>query len=260
MLKGKRIVVTGSSSGVGWGIAQAFAKEGCHVMLHGIEEETQVASLKQEIESLSKGKATYLQADLSQSKACRALIQKTIEVFGGVDIVVNNAGIQYTEVVEKFPEDKWNLILNINLSANFHTTQAALPYMYQQKWGRLIHIASAHGHVGSVHKSAYVAAKHGLVGFSKVVALEAAGTGVTSNTICPGWVLTPLVQKQIEAMAQEKNLSIEEAKSALLLEKQPSGEFATPEALGGLAVFLATEHGNQVTGASFLMDGGWTAR
>lgn len=259
MLKGKSVIVTGSTSGIGWGIAQSFAQKGCKVMLHGLEKEEEVTSLKKTIESLSQEAVAYSRADLSQAEACEELIQHTTKILGKVDILVNNAGVQYTAPVQDFPHDKWNFILNLNLSASFYTTRAALPQMYARKWGRLIHIGSAHTLVASTHKAAYVAAKHGLYGFSKVVALEAAGTGVTSNLICPGWVLTPLVEKQIQDMAAEKKISFEEAKKDLLLAKQPSGEFATPEALGGMAVFLSSDDADQVTGAAFVMDGGWTA-
>lgn len=258
MFKGKSVVVTGSTSGIGWGIAEAFAKKGCKVVLHGLEKEEEVATLKKNLEALSQEPVAYSRADLSQASACDNLIQFATKTFGKVDILVNNAGVQFTASVQNFPPEKWDFIINLNLSASFHTTRAALPQMYAHKWGRLIHIGSAHTFVASTHKVAYVAAKHGLYGFSKVVALEAAGTGVTSNLICPGWVLTPLVEKQIQDMAAEKKVSFEEAKKELLMEKQPSGEFVTTQALGEMAVFLASEHADQVTGAAFVMDGGWT--
>lgn len=258
MFKGKSVIVTGSTSGIGWGIAQAFAEKGCKVMLHGLENEENVASLKKTIESLSQESVAYCRADLSQAQACDELIHFTTKTFGKVDIVINNAGVQHTAPTENFPPEKWDFIINLNLAAAFHTSRAALPQMYARKWGRLIHIGSVHSLVASTHKAAYVAAKHGLLGFSKVVALEAAGTGVTSNLICPGWVFTPLVEKQIQDMAAEKKVSFEEAKKELLLEKQPSGEFVTPEALGAMSVFLASEHADQITGAAFVMDGGWT--
>lgn len=258
MFKGKSVVVTGSTSGIGWGIAEAFAKKGCKVVLHGLEKEEEVAALKKNLEALSQEPVAYSRADLSQASACDDLIQFATKTFGKVDILVNNAGVQFTASVQNFPPEKWDFIINLNLSASFHTTRAVLPQMYAHKWGRLIHIGSAHTFVASTHKAAYVAAKHGLYGFSKVVGLEAAGTGVTSNLICPGWVLTPLVEKQIQDMAAEKKVSFEEAKKELLLEKQPSGEFVTTQALGEMAVFLASEHADQVTGAAFVMDGGWT--
>jgi 3-hydroxybutyrate dehydrogenase len=177
-----------------------------------------------------------------------------------VDILVNNAGIQHTAVVEEFPEDRWDAILAINLSSNFHAIKAALPYMKEKNWGRIINIASAHGLVASTTKAAYVAAKHGVVGLTKVVALETARTGVTCNAICPGWVLTPLVQQQIDALAKRDNISVGEAKIQLLSEKQPSGEFATPEQIGGIAVFLCSEAASQVRGSSISVDGAWTAQ
>jgi 3-hydroxybutyrate dehydrogenase len=180
--------------------------------------------------------------------------------FGGVDILVNNAGIQYVANVEDFPVEKWDAILAINLSSAFHTSRLALPYMKQKNWGRIINLASAHGLVGSAQKSAYVAAKHGLVGLTKVTALETAATGITCNAICPGWVLTPLVQKQVDDRAAREGIPAEQAKKALLLEKQPSGEFVTPEELGALAVFFCSPAANQVRGVAWNMDGGWVAQ
>jgi 3-hydroxybutyrate dehydrogenase len=181
-------------------------------------------------------------------------------VLGGADVIVNNAGIQFVSSTQAFPDDKWNLILQINLTAAFHLTRAALPKMLAQRWGRVINIASVHGLVASVNKSAYVASKHGLIGFTKTVALETAGTGVTSNAICPGWVLTPLVQKQVDARAAQLGLSQDDARKSLLSEKQPSNQFVTPEQLGGLAAFLCSDAAAQITGVAIPMDGGWTSQ
>lgn len=259
-LRGKCAVVTGSTSGIGWGIVTQFAKAGCRVMFHGIEKESQVSNLKDELASLSNDKVAYSSADLVDPDQCKNLILDATRHLGKVDILVNNAGVQFTAPVHEFPPDKWNWLIAINLNAPYHLTRTVIPQMYDRKWGRLIHIASAHGKVASMNKSGYCASKHGLLGFSKSVALEAAGTGVTSNCICPGWVLTPLVQKQIEKISQDKRISLDAAKMKLLMEKQPSGEFVKPEDLGEFAVFLSSDSACQITGAALSMDGGWTAR
>lgn len=259
-LHGKCVVVTGSTSGIGWGIVTQFAKAGCRVMFHGLEQESQISNLKEELASFSKDKVAYSSADLVDPGQCKNLIDDATKELGKVDILVNNAGVQFTAPVQDFPAEKWNWIIAINLNAPYHLTRAVIPQMYDRKWGRLIHIASAHGKVASMKKTGYCASKHGVIGFSKSVALEAAGTGVTSNCICPGWVLTPLVKNQIEKIAQDKGISLEEAKMQLLLEKQPSGEFVNPDDLGAFAVFLSTDAASQITGASLSMDGGWTVR
>jgi 3-hydroxybutyrate dehydrogenase len=228
-------------------------------MFHGLEKENEVAKLKAELESLSKGsKVSYSSADLTQESACNDLISKATADLGKVDIVVNNAGIQHTSPTHEFPTDKWNLVMALNVTAPFFISRAVLPQMYERKWGRLIHIGSAHSMVASVNKSAYCAAKHGILGLARVIALESAGTGVTSNTICPGWVLTPLVQKQVERISKEKGISIEEAKRQLVCEKMPSGQFVNPEQLGSLAVYLSTDDAAQCTGGVYSMDGAWT--
>ncbi|CAL8087208.1 unnamed protein product [Orchesella dallaii] len=257
-LKGKCVVVTGSTSGIGLGIATEFAKAGCRIMLHGLEPESQVLSLIQEIASISNDKVAYSGANIGDPEQCKALIDLANKELGKVDILVNNAGVQFTSPVQDFPAEKWRWLLDVNLNAPFYLTQAVIPQMYERKWGRIIHIASTHGKVASKNKSAYCVSKHGLLGFSKVVALEAAGTGVTSNCICPGWVLTPLVQQQVERISEEKGISYEAAKLQLLLEKQPSGEFVKPEDLGAFAVFLGSDAASQITGAALSMDGGWT--
>ncbi len=202
----------------------------------------------------------YHPADLSKPAQAAQLIEDAEGALGRVDILVNNAGVQHVSPIESFPPEKWDLILALNLSSSFHTIRAALPGMRRRGWGRVINIASSHGLVASVDKAAYVAAKHGLIGLTKVVALETARTAITCNAICPGWVLTPLVQAQIDALAAREKLSVEEAKARLLGEKQPSLEFATPEQIGGLALFLCTEAAAQMRGASLSIDGGWTAQ
>lgn len=259
-LRGKCAVVTGSTSGIGWGIATQFAKAGCRVMFHGLEEESQISNLKEELASFSEDKVAYSSADLIDPDQCKNLILDATKKLGKVDILVNNAGVQFTAPVQDFSPEKWNWLIAINLNAPYHLTRNVIQQMYDRKWGRLIHVASAHGKVASMNKSGYCASKHGLLGFSKSVALEAAGTGVTSNCICPGWVLTPLVQKQIEKISQEKWISLDQAKMELLTEKQPSGEFVEPAHLGEFAVFLSTDAASQITGASLSMDGGWTVR
>ena len=256
----RSVIVTGSTSGIGLGVAETFAKAGDQVVLNGIESEDAVRPIVDKLKSLSGKNVVYSGADLSTTEGCHALVQTCLDAFGGVDVVVNNAGIQYKAPVEDFPENMWRKVIHLNLEAAFFISQKALPHMYQKGWGRLIHISSAHGLVASTEKAAYVAAKHGLLGLSKVIALEAAGRGVTSNCICPGWVLTPLVQKQIEGIAEKENCSIEQAKHKLLVEKQPSKEFATPEEIGAATFFLASKEAAQITGTHLSVDGGWTAQ
>jgi 3-hydroxybutyrate dehydrogenase len=260
MLAGKTALVTGSTSGIGLGMARALAAQGANVMLNGFGESAQIEALRQEIEKTYGIQARYHGADMSKPAEIEDLMRSTEKAFGSIDILVNNAGIQHVSLVEDFPVEKWDAVLAINLSSAFHTSRLALPGMKQRNYGRIINIASAHGLVASAQKSAYVAAKHGLVGLTKVVALETAQTGITCNAICPGWVLTPLVQKQVDARAQNEGVSGEEAKKRLLLEKQPSGEFVTPEQLAGLAVFLCSPAADQVRGVAWNMDGGWVAQ
>jgi 3-hydroxybutyrate dehydrogenase len=253
MLTGKRALVTGSTSGIGLGIARARATAGARVMINGFGEAAAIAELKKEF-------AAYSMADMSKPDQVRVMIDDADAKLGGVDILVNNAGIQHTAKIEEFPAERWDAILAINLSSNFHTIAAVLPQMRKRNWGRIINIASSHGLVASVQKSAYVAAKHGVVGLTKVVALETATTGITCNAICPGWVLTPLVQKQVDARAAQMKISQEEAKVALLSEKTPSQQFTTPEQLGALAVFLCSEAADNIRGAALPVDGAWTAQ
>jgi 3-hydroxybutyrate dehydrogenase len=258
-LKGKTALVTGSTSGIGLGIARALARQGAHIILNGFGDAKEIDILKKSVAGEFSVRTAHHNADLSKPAEIEAMMQFADE-FGGVDILVNNAGIQYVASVEDFPTEKWDAVIAVNLTSAFHTTRLALPKMRTKNWGRIINIASAHGVVGSVQKSAYVAAKHGVIGLTKVTALETAKTGVTCNAICPGWVLTPLVQKQVDARAAAGNISNDEAKSDLLLEKQPSGEFVTPDQLGELAVFLCSEAAIQVRGAAWNMDGGWLAQ
>jgi 3-hydroxybutyrate dehydrogenase len=260
MLKGKAAVITGSTSGIGLGIARTLAGAGCNVMLNGFGEPSAIERERDGIAKEFGIRAAFSPADLSRPSEIVQMTEAAIKEFGRLDIVVNNAGIQHTAPVEQFPADRWDAVIAINLSANFHTIRAALPNMRQRNWGRIINIASTHGLVASVEKSAYVAAKHGVVGLTKVVALETATTGITCNAICPGWVLTPLVQKQIDGRASREKIPVEQAKSELLAEKQPSHEFATPEQLGALAVFLCSDAAAQITGAALPVDGGWTAQ
>jgi len=259
-LKGKIALVTGSTSGIGLGIARALAREGADLMLNGFGDAATIEAVKAEISGLSGGRVGYHGADLSKPAEIEALMAETVRALGPADILVNNAGIQHTSTIEAFPTDKWDAIIAINLTAAFHTTRLALPAMRQKNWGRIVNIASAHGLVASVQKSAYVAAKHGIVGLTKVTALETAETGITCNAICPGWVLTPLVQKQIDAAAERDGITKEQASAKLVGEKQPSKTFVTTEQLGGLAVFLCSASAAQIRGAAMTMDGGWTAQ
>ena len=260
MLKGKVAVVTGSTSGIGLGIARALAGAGADIVLNGFGDAAEIERLRASMAADHGVRATFLGSDLSTAEGAADLVRHAEMEFGTVDILVNNAGIQHVAPVGEFPPERWDAIIAINLSAVFHGTRLVLPGMTARGWGRIINIASAHGLVASVHKSAYVAAKHGVVGLTKVVGLEAAGTGVTCNAICPGWVLTPLVQKQIDALAAARNLSPDQARAELLGAKQPSGDFVTPEQLGALAVFLCSDAAAQMTGTALPMDGGWTAQ
>jgi 3-hydroxybutyrate dehydrogenase len=259
LLKGKTALVTGSTSGIGLAIARALARQGASVMLNGFGDADLVARLKKEI-AASGVRVEHHPADMTQPAQIEALVRETAARLGSLDILVNNAGIQHVAPIDQFPAERWDAVIAVNLSSSFHAIKHALPLMKRSGWGRIVNIASAHGLVASAEKVAYVAAKHGLVGLTKVVALETARTRITCNAICPGWVLTPLVQKQIDARAVEKKISQEEAKIALVGEKQPSLEFVTPEQIGELAVFLCSEAAAQIRGASYSIDGGWTAQ
>jgi len=260
MLEAKVALVTGSTSGIGLGIARELAGAGADLVLNGFGDAKQIEALRAAVAKEFRVSVRYDGADLSKPTEVRRMIERATDELGHVDIIVNNAGIQHTAPLEDFPDERWDAVLAINLSSNFHAVKAVLPQMRQRNWGRIINIASAHGLVASSTKAAYVAAKHGVLGLTKVVALETAASGITCNAICPGWVLTPLVQKQIDDIAQRENLSGEEAKRRLLEEKQPSGEFATPEQIGALAVFLCSEAASQIRGAAVPVDGGWTAQ
>jgi len=256
MLKGKTAVVTGSTSGIGLGIAKSLAAQGANIVLNGFGDSE---GPKAEVSALGV-EVAYHGADMSKPAEIEAMIAFAEKTFGSVDILVNNAGIQYVARIENFPVERWDAVIAINLSSAFHATRVALPGMLARNWGRIINVASVHGLVGSAEKSAYVAAKHGIVGLTKVTALENATSGVTCNAICPGWVLTPLVQKQVDAKAQALGISNEEAKKHLLGEKEPSMQFTSPEELGALAVFFCSPAGNNIRGVAWNMDGGWTAQ
>jgi 3-hydroxybutyrate dehydrogenase len=256
MLKGKTALVTGSTSGIGLGIAKALAQQGANIVLNGFGD---VEGAKAEISALDV-QVDYHGADMSKPAQIEDMMKFAGARFGHVEVLVNNAGIQHVSNVEDFPTERWDAVIAINLSSAFHTTRLAIPAMREANWGRIINIASAHGLVASAQKSAYVAAKHGIVGFTKSVALETATTGITSNAICPGWVLTPLVQKQINDRSEREGISLAQAQKDLLGEKQPSLQFTTVEQLGGLAVFLCSPAAEQVRGVAWQMDGGWTAQ
>ena len=260
MLSGKTALVTGSTSGIGLGIARALAGQGANIVFNGFGDAAEIARLQADLAAEFGVQTAYHNADMSKPAEIEAMIAFASEKFGGVDVLVNNAGIQHVANIEDFPIEKWDAIIAINLSSAFHTSRLLLPQMKARNWGRIINLASAHGLVGSAQKSAYVAAKHGLIGLTKVTALETAQTGVTANAICPGFVLTPLVQKQVDARAARDGISNEQAKQALLADKQPSGEFVTPEELGALAVFMCSAAADQVRGVAWNMDGGWVAQ
>jgi 3-hydroxybutyrate dehydrogenase len=259
-VKGRTALVTGSTSGIGLGIARALAARGADIVLNGFGDPADIEALRAGLAAEHGVRVSFEAADLTRANEIDALFARLTQAGIGIDILVNNAGIQHVAPVEHFPVERWDAVIALNLSAAFHTTRCALPGMKARGWGRVINIASAHGLVASVEKSAYVAAKHGIVGLTKVVALETARTGITCNAICPGWVLTPLVQKQIEARARQAGISQDEARLALVSEKQPSGEFVTTEQLGELAVFLCSDAAAQVRGVAWAMDGGWTAQ
>ena len=255
MLKGKRAIVTGSNSGIGLGVAIELAKSGAEVVINSFTDRPEDHDLAARLSAETGASLRYIAADMSKGDDCRALI----EAAGGCDILVNNAGIQHVSPIEDFPIEKWNAILAINLSSAFHTTAAALPGMKAKGWGRIVNIASAHGLTASPYKSAYVAAKHGVVGLTKTVALEVAGQGITCNAICPGYVLTPLVEAQIPDTMKQYNMDRDTVIREVMLLRQPSRQFATVEQMGGTAVFLCSDAAAQITGTTISVDGGWTA-
>jgi len=259
-LKNKTALVTGSTSGIGAGIAKRLASYGANIAFNGLGDTDENKAFAQKISEQYNIKTGFFGGDLTKEETCYDLIDKVNRTLGSVDILINNAGAQYVSPLEEFPNNKWDFLIALNLSAPFHLSKAALPLMRNGSYGRIINIASAHGLVASAGKTAYVASKHGLVGMTKVIALETAKENITANAICPGWVLTPLVQKQIDAIAAKDSISNEEASQKLLGEKQPSLTFATPEQLGGLVGFLCTDDAAQITGTTQSVDGGWTAK
>jgi 3-hydroxybutyrate dehydrogenase len=258
-LAGKSAIVTGSTSGIGLGIAQALAQAGAEIMLNGFGDPLEIEKIRAELAAESKAKIVYDGADMSKPESIAAMCANAAKIFGKIDIVVNNAGIQFVAPIDEFPVARWDAIIAINLSSAFHTTRAVLPGMKQRKWGRIVNIASAHGLVGSPFKSAYVAAKHGMVGFTKVTALEVAELGITCNAICPGYVWTPLVEKQIPEQAKAHNMTNEQVIHDVLLASQPNRKFATVEEMGALAAFLCSDAAASITGTALPVDGGWTA-
>ena len=260
MLKGKTALVTGSTSGIGLATARALAQDGANLMLNGFGDKAAIENERAGIEKEFGIKALYSPADMSKPAEIAEMIATTEKDFGSLDVLVNNAGIQHVANIEDFPIEKWDAVIAINLSAAFHTIRAAMPGMKKRKWGRIINIASAHGLVASGQKAAYVAAKHGIVGLTKVVAIETANNGVTCNAICPGWVLTPLVEQQIVARAKASGQTFDEAKVALVSEKQPMHAYTTPDNIGALAVFLAGDAAATITGSAYSIDGGWVAQ
>lgn len=255
LLRGKTAIITGSNSGIGLGVAEELARAGADVVLNSFTDRPEDHALAEALGARHAVTARYIAADMSKGEDCRALVEQA----GGCDILVNNAGIQFVAPVDEFPADKWNQILAINLSSAFHTTAAALPGMKAKGWGRIVNIASAHGLTASPFKSAYVAAKHGVVGLSKTVALEVAGKGITCNAVCPGYVLTPLVEAQIPDTMKQYNMDRETVIREVMLQRQPSRQFATVEQIGGTVVYLCSPHADQVTGTTISVDGGWTA-
>ncbi len=260
MLNGKSALITGSTSGIGLGIARALAGQGCNIMLNGLGDQLRIENLRSDLEREFGVIVHYHGADMTRPDEIAEMVEVTSVAFGGVDVLINNAGIQHTAKIEDFPPEKWAAIIAINLSSGFHTIHHTIPHMRRSGWGRIINIASVHGLVASANKAAYVAAKHGLVGLTKVVALETAGSGITSNAVCPGWTRTDLIEPQIAARAQALGVDIEAGGRSMLAEKQPSQQFVSIEQLGQLALFLCSSAADQITGTAIPIDGGWTAQ
>jgi 3-hydroxybutyrate dehydrogenase len=259
MMKGKTALVTGSTSGIGLGIAHALAAHGCNLVINGLGDVMAVERLRADLASTHGVKVVYSPADMSKAASIQTMMALAQREFGGVDILVNNAGIQFVAPIDEFPIDKWDAIIAINLSSAFHTTRLALPYMKRKQWGRVINIASAHALVASPFKSAYVAAKHGIAGLTKTVALEVAEQGITVNAVCPGYVLTPLVEKQIPDTAKARGITEDQVRRDVLLASQPTKRFVTVEQVAGLTTFLCTAAADSITGAILPIEGGWTA-
>lgn len=259
-LKDKVALVTGSTSGIGLGVARALAAEGVHVMLNGFGDADEIEKIRGGLASEFSVTVRYDGADLMRPEQVKAIVKKTQVELGSLDILVNNAGIQFVAPIEEFPEAKWDAILALNLSAVFHGMKAAIPQMKAKGWGRIINIASAHGLVASPNKVAYVAAKHGVVGATKVAGIELANDGVTVNAICPGWVLTPLVEQQLEDRASQSGTNVATETKELLEEKQPMLKFTSPESIGAMVVFLCSDAAQTITGAALSIDGGWVAQ
>ncbi|TYR34556.1 3-hydroxybutyrate dehydrogenase [Mesorhizobium microcysteis] len=260
MLTGKIAIVTGSTSGIGLATAEALAAKGCTLVVNSYSDSQQDHAVATQLAEKHGVEAVYIKADMAKPDECRDLIEKAVARFGSVDVLVNNAGIQFVAPVEEFPAERWDAIIAINLSSAFHTTAAAIPHMKASGWGRIVNIASAHGLRASPNKSAYVAAKHGVVGLTKTVALELAGQGVTCNAVCPGFVLTPLVETQIEDRSREAGLDRETTIRDIILAKQPSKQFATVAEIGAAVAFLCSNDAAQITGTTLSVDGGWTAQ
>ncbi len=260
MLKGKVAVVTGSTSGIGLATAKCLAANGADIALHGLLDEVQGSELVEEFRREYGVGCIFSGADLKDPSQIEQFIQRVVSELGSVDVLVNNAGIQHTESVDTFPTDKWNDIIAINLSSAFHTIQKSLPVMKQQQWGRIINIASVHGLVGSINKSAYCASKHGIVGLTKVTALEVAEFGITVNSICPGWVDTPILSAQVEEYANRNNLEIKDAKRQIVTTKQPVPEMMSPSQIGEFIVFLCSDSARTISGSALPIDGAWTAQ
>ena len=260
MLKGRTAIITGSTSGIGLGIANALAAQGCDIVMNGFGDPAGIEALRAGLAERHGVRALYLPADMGKPAEIRGLVAEAARRLDSVDILINNAGIQHVAPIVDFPEERWDAVIGVNLSAAFHASKAALPLMIVRGWGRIINIASAHGLVASADKAAYVSAKHGLVGLTKVAAIENANHGITCNAICPGWVLTPLVEQQIEARARDQGIAVDQAREDLVREKQPMLDYTTPEKIGALAVFLCGEAASTITGAALSIDGGWVAQ
>lgn len=259
-MKGKTVLITGSTSGIGLGIAEAFGQQGCNLIINGFGDAAEIEAIRSGLEKKNGIRALYDGADMSKPAAIESMMDRAAKEFGGVDVLINNAGIQNVCPVEDFPTEKWDAIIAINLSSSFHTIRKAIPYMKSKGWGRIINVASAHALVASPFKSAYVAAKHGVMGLTKTVALEVAQNGITCNAICPGYVLTPLVLKQIPDTAKARGMTEEQVKRDVLLHAQPTKQFVTVEQVAGTAVFLCSDHAASITGTNISVEGGWTAQ